>query len=107
MLCADVVEACWTDRSGEEQRASALLEDISPSGACLQFEAAVPLGVSLRWGSPKQEFVGEVRYCVYREIGYFVGVEFEPQSKWSKKAYKPQHLLDLERLVANTRKTQH
>src|ERR1035438_4115997 len=47
MLCADVVETCWTDRDGETQRASALLEDISPSGACLQLEMAVPLGVSL------------------------------------------------------------
>ena len=96
MLCADVVEARWTDKEGETQRANALLEDISPSGACLQFESAVPLGVALHWGCPKKEFVGAVRYCVYREIGYFVGVEFEPQSKWSKKAYTPQHLLDLQ-----------
>lgn len=99
MLCADVVEACWTNGDGQIQRASALLEDISPSGACLQFEMAIPLGVSLRWSCPKQEFVGEVRYCVYREIGYFVGVEFEPQSKWSRKTYKPQHLLDLQELI--------
>ena len=101
MLCADVVEACWTDSNGETQRANALLEDISHSGACLQFETAIPLGVRLSWGSPKQEFIGEVRYCVYREIGYFVGVEFDLRSKWSKKAFKPQHLLDLERLVTN------
>jgi hypothetical protein len=99
MLCADVVEATWTDNDGERQQANALLEDISPSGACLQFETPVPLGVHLTWGCPKQEFVGEVRYCVYREIGYFVGVEFEAKSKWSKKAYKPQHLLDLRQLV--------
>jgi len=104
MLCADVVEACWTDEKGETQRSSALLEDISPSGACLQLETAVPLGVTLRCEARKQEFVGEVRYCVYREIGYFVGVEFDPRSKWSKKAYKPQHLLDLERLVATAKK---
>ena len=104
MLCADVVETCWTDRDGETQRASALLEDISPSGACLQLEMAVPLGVSLRWGAPRQEFIGEVRYCVYREIGYFVGVEFDAQSKWSKKSYKPQHLLDLQRLMTAAKK---
>jgi hypothetical protein len=104
MLCADVVEACWTDLSGETQRASALLEDISASGACLQLESAVPLGVILRWAAHKQEFVGEVRYCVYREIGYFVGVEFGAQSKWSKKSFRPQHLLDLERLLTSTKK---
>ena len=104
MLCADVVEVCWTDKDGQTQRANALLEDISPSGGCLQFEMAVPLGVILNWGSPKQQFSGKVRYCVYREIGYFVGVEFEPQSKWSKKTYKPQHLLDLQQLVGTARK---
>jgi hypothetical protein len=104
MLCADVVEACWTDKDGETQRANALLEDISPSGACLQLETPVPTGVNLRWGVSKQEFAGEVRYCLYREIGYFVGVEFDPRSKWSKKAFKPQHLLDLERLVTTRKK---
>jgi hypothetical protein len=104
MLCADVVEAFWTDSSGEQQRANALLEDISTSGACLQLEVAVPLGVTLTWGAPKQEFTGEVRYCVYREIGYFVGVQFSPGSKWSRKTYKPQHLLDLQRLAAGAKK---
>ena len=104
MLCADVVEACWTDEHGQTQRANALLEDISASGACLQFETAIPLGVILRWGCPNREFFGEVRYCVYREIGYFVGVQLEPQSKWSKRAYKPLHLLDLQEMVGTARK---
>lgn len=103
MLCADMVEASWTDPGGDKQCANVILEDISPSGACLQFENAVPLGVNLTWGGRHQEFVGVVRYCVYREIGYFVGVEFEAQSKWSKKAYKPQHLLDLKRLLSGSR----
>ena len=104
MLCADVVEACWTDEHGQTQRANALLEDISASGACLQFETAIPLGVILRWGCPNREFFGEVRYCVYREIVYFVGVQLEPQSKWSKRAYKPLHLLDLQEMVGTARK---
>ena len=99
MMCADVVQASWTDQYGQVQQADALLEDISPRGACLQFETAVPLGVTLRVACPKHEFVGEVRYCTYREIGYFVGLEFEPQSHWSRKAFKPRHLLDLQQLV--------
>ena len=105
MLCADVVEARWTDKDGQTRRANALLEDISPSGACLQFEMAVPTGVNLRWGGARQEFVGQVRYCVYREIGYFVGVQFEAQSKWSEDVYKPLHLLDLQKLVETAKKS--
>ena len=103
MLCADMVDAGWTGEDGGKQKASALLEDISPSGACLQFETAVPLGVQLHWVCGDQEFTGVVRYCAYREIGYFVGVQFEPQSKWSKKAFKPQHLLDLGKLARKAR----
>jgi hypothetical protein len=104
MLCADMVEVCWKDDTGRKRRAVGLLEDISPSGACLQLETAVPLGVEITWESPKREFTGCVQYCVYREIGYFVGVEFDSKSKWSKKAYRPQHLLDLQRLMGNAKR---
>ena len=104
MLCADMVEILWKDRSGKKCRATALLEDISSYGACLQLETPVPLGVEIGWDAPAQFFAGYVRYCVYREIGYFVGVEFSKSSRWSKRTYAPQHLLDLEQLAANAQK---
>ena len=104
LLCADMVEVRWKDRSGDQQGTTAILEDICVSGACLQVEAPIPLGVEILWDQPKQRFQGYVRYCVYREIGYFVGVEFDASFKWSKKAFKPQHLLDLETLVALSKK---
>ena len=100
MLCADMVEVHWRDRSGHQQGTTAILEDISASGACLQVEEPIPLAVEVRWAQSRQVFQGYARYCVYREIGYFVGVEFDPSFKWSKKAFKPQHLLDLQSLVA-------
>ncbi len=99
MLCADVVEVGWKDHRGRKKKTTGLLEDISPSGACLQLDSPVPLGAPIQWQSSRHEFTGSVRYCVYREIGYFVGVEFEPQSKWSKKTYRPRHLLDLKKLM--------
>ena len=99
MMCADMVEVYWNERSGKRNTATALLEDISTSGACLQLERPVSLGVEMRWVSPHQEFRGNVRYCVYREIGYFVGVEFQHSSRWSKKTFTPQHLLDPQTLV--------
>ena len=90
----------WKGRAGSAQRTTAILEDISSSGACLQVEEPIPLGVEIHWDQPRQKFRGYVRYCVYREIGYFVGVEFDASFKWSKKAFRPQHLLDLQTLVA-------
>lgn len=103
MLCADMVKVSWKDALGKRRRTIGLLEDISPSGACLQMENAVPPGTEIRWTCPKQDFSGHVRYCVYREIGYFVGVEFEEDSRWSKSTYKPQHLLDLRQLVSKAK----
>jgi hypothetical protein len=105
MLCADMVEIEWRDQAGRKWHAGGLLEDISESGACLQVESAIPLGAEIRWEGPRKHFEGEVRYCVYREIGYFVGVEFYSDSRWSKKDYQPQHLLDLRRLVERAKKS--
>ncbi len=80
--------------------ATAILEDISESGsACLQSELPIPLGVEVRWTAPGQAFPGYVRYCVYREIGYFAGVEFDASFKWSKNAFQPDHLLDPQSLL--------
>jgi PilZ domain len=99
MMCADMIDVCWRDGAGKARRATGLLEDISRSGACLQMESAVPLGAEVRWHTGQQEFSGTVRYCVYREIGYFIGVEFALGTRWSKQIYKPPHLLDV-RLTA-------
>jgi hypothetical protein len=104
MMCADMVEVRWEDEERQPRQALALLEDISEYGACLQLENAVPLGIKMEWDCPKQSFSGLVRYCVYQEIGFFVGVEFSDACRWSKKTFKPLHLLDLERLVERRRK---
>ena len=99
MLCADMVDVQWKDKAGRIRKGVANLEDISLSGACLQFDQPIPLQTDLRISYPKGELTGKVRYCVYREIGYFLGVEFEPGCKWSQRHFKPQHLLDPRRLV--------
>ena len=99
MLCADMVEVCWKEPAGRKCKSTALLEDISPSGMCLQFEIPVSIGTHVDVHCPGDRLAGVVRYCVYREIGYFVGIELEPSSRWSRQQFEPQHLLDLEELV--------
>ena len=103
MMCADMLQVSWRDTTGQEGAATALLEDICASGACLQLELPVPLASEIRWASPKQEFQGRVRYCIYREIGYFVGVEFSSDVRWSSRRFRPRHLLDPQRLLARTK----
>jgi hypothetical protein len=99
MMCADMVEVSWKDPAGKRRRTMALLEDISASGACLQLETPLPAGVEVIWTAQSQDFQGRVRYCLYREIGYFAGIEFSPVSKWSKTAYHPQHMFDPRQLL--------
>ena len=99
MMCAELVEVRWKGKSGHFRKATAILEDISLSGACLQFDAALPLKTNVMISYPKGELEGCVRYCVFREIGYFVGVEFAPECRWSQTQFRPQHLLDLRQLL--------
>jgi PilZ domain len=94
MLCAEMVDVQWKDKSGRTRKGVANLEDISLSGACLQFDQPVPLHSDLRISYPKGELLGTVRYCVYHEIGYFLGIEFGPGCKWTEGEFQPQHLLD-------------
>lgn len=100
MLCADLVDIQWKDKNGRIRRAVANLEDISLSGACVQVDSPIPTETKLRISYPKGELQGRVCYCVFREVGYFLGVEFEPGYRWSLLQFKPQHLLDPRRLVS-------
>lgn len=98
-MCADLVEIEWHDKDGQRQQTVANLEDISALGACLQVEAEIPLRTIIRMTVMKNEYVGELRYCVFREFGYFLGVQFMPGVKWNSRAFKPLHLFDPRRLM--------
>lgn len=102
MLCADLVDVQWKDQTGRTRKAMANLEDISVSGACLQLDAPLPLQTMAAIVYPKGRFTGKVQYCVYREIGYFIGIQFEAGCRWTQRQFKPQHLLDPRRLVARS-----
>ena len=94
MMCADLVDVRWKDKSGRSRRAVANLEDISLSGACLQVDVQIPLTTVVRISYPHGEFTGVVRYCQFKEIGYYLGIQFEDGCKWSKTSFRPMHLLD-------------
>ena len=103
-MCADMVDVCWKDAGARSRRSTALLEDISQHGTCLQLERELPLGTVITIEVGKVRLTGTIRYCVFREIGYFLGVEFEQDSEWSQEKFQPQHLLDLEKLVKRAAK---
>lgn len=99
MLCAELVKIEWRDLSGRRCVRTAHLEDISLSGACLSLETAVIRGssVTIRYGDG--ELKGAIRYCLYRDGSYFLGIELAEDCKWSSSHFKPKHLLDPRSLV--------
>lgn len=95
-LCSDLISVL---QDGSEQTAAAILEDVSPSGACVQLEAPIPVDAKLRLVVSNLDLRGNVRYCRHQKgEGYFVGVEFESGMKWSPNEYRPAHLLDPRKL---------
>jgi hypothetical protein len=105
MLCADLICVHWKDQSGRAQKSMANLEDISLSGVCIQMDNPLPPDTAVRITSDKVEFEGTARYCVFRETGYFIGVQFESGCTWSQRQFRPKHLLDPRKLMAvNTKR---
>jgi hypothetical protein len=94
-----MLEIRWKDGRGRTRQTTALLEDIAIHGACLQLDRALPLDTMVTLEHARGEMCGVVRYCIYQEIGYFIGIQFTPDSEWSRSKFTPQHLLDLEELV--------
>ncbi len=94
-LCADLIKIIWTDESGGKQKELVVLEDISPNGACLQVEHPIKVGIPISLLYPDGRYYGRIRYCVFQDTGYFVGVEFDPGYEWSKRQFMPSHLLEL------------
>lgn len=99
LMCADLIDVEWRDAEGRIHQTVANLEDISSMGACIQVDTEVPLRTTVQLRTGKSELTGEVRYCVFREFGYFLGVQFPPGVKWNTRAFKPMHLFDPRELL--------
>jgi len=89
-LCSDLVAV---QLENPDQTLVANLEDISPSGACLEMQEPVPTDATLVLNCSNCRLRGKVRYCAFRQSGYQVGLKFM-ECKWSKQQYVPKHLLD-------------
>lgn len=94
LWCSDLVHV-WGRHGGRWKRLGvAVLEDISPSGACIQLESPLQRGDAVRLKHDAWLVEGEVRYCNYRDEGYFVGIELTGSHKWSQEQFRPKHLTD-------------
>src|SRR2546430_17619726 len=90
MLCADLVDIRWTDKTGRGHKVTALLEEISASGACVQLNGPLPNNTLARICHARGQLQRCVKDCVYRDIGYSVGLQFHPERNGSRKEFQPQ-----------------
>lgn len=81
---AQTVEAAWKDPAGRSHPLTALLADISVSGASLRTPRPVQVGTAITFTFQNQELTGKVRHCVLRKPDYVVGMEFGPGCRWSR-----------------------
>ena len=91
-LCSELIKVRLEDAGRAEL--TAILEDISPSGACLQTEEPLALGARVCLMCRRRRLRGTVKYCVRNEIGYFSGVQFDAGHKWSRQLFEPRHMLE-------------
>jgi len=92
-LCADLVKVQWKEESGTTQSEWAILEDISPSGACLEIEKLIAPGTAVSLQFSNDQCQATVKYCKCDEVKYLLGVQFEQGYRWSRRKFKPQHLI--------------
>ena len=91
-LCAELVKVRVQDEAGLREE-TCNLEDISPSGACVQLEAAAQTGADIELTCAQCSLRGKVRYCVSSPLGYDVGIAFDQRKSWSPQRFKPKHIL--------------
>ena len=94
-MCSELVKLVTVRADGPPAETVANLEDISPSGACVQIEAAIGVGTDIEIVCSTCRLKGKVRYCRFVEISYEVGVEFQPRAAWDRRQFVPDHLLDV------------
>jgi hypothetical protein len=98
LLCSDLVQLLWTGSNGAKHREIVILENLSRAGVGLFMGVAVPAGTPVQLIANDLPLNGRIQHCVFRENGYIVGLELDPDSQWAQEPgseFIPQHLLDV------------
>ena len=98
LLCSDLVQLLWRDANGAPRREIVILENLSLAGVGLFMGVPVPEGTAAQLVANDLKLSGQIKRCLFRENGYVVGMELDPDSKWAQepgKEFLPEHLLDV------------
>jgi PilZ domain len=94
-LCAELLMVSWLEADGHSRTEWGTLEDISATGACLHLEQSIPAETKVTLHYPRGKYEGQVKYCTVQQIGYSLGIAFDPGYRWSKLDFQPAHVLEL------------
>ena len=105
LLCSDLVTLLLHGPRVATRELTAVLEEISVHGACVQLEDAIPLETSVRFlfarSAGGNDLTGTVIRCAQQPgLGYFAEIQFSPGCTWSPELYRPMHLFDPRDLAA-------
>jgi hypothetical protein len=97
-LCADLVKIQWNPAQGSSRCEWAILEDISASGACFGMDEPIPPDTVVSLQFDTEHCQARIIYCRFDHVKYLLGVEFEQGYKWSRRRFKPEHLIQFRML---------
>lgn len=94
-LCSDLARISWTDTAGTEHVETAIIDDLSAQGACVQIECDVAPGTRVRLSFPARDYEAVVRHCAHQPpLGYIAGLQFPQGSDWPDNCYEMRHRFD-------------
>ena len=100
-LCSERVSIICSDRDGWCHSIRGNLEEIEEGSALILADGPILPGKKVRICSGRTQLRGTVGACEHHDLlGVFVEVQFEPDSQWSERKFKPRHLLRLTSRVA-------
>lgn len=92
LLCSDLTQISWLDQAGRRRAEVAILENVSRTGLGLFCGVMVRQGAAIEVVTGDKRLQGTVSNCEFRENGYLVGVELDPESNCE---VSPEHILDV------------
>ena len=94
-FCSEQVSVVCSDLGGWWHTVPANLEEIDEWSATVLSEASISKGKHVRILCASNQLRGVVTACEKDELGFFIDVKLDPDSRWSERWFTPQHFLKL------------
>ncbi len=94
LLDSDLILISWKESAGRVKQL-ANVEDVSLNGLGVVMDQLLPLHTKVTISYGEEELTGVVRHCHALENGYFVGIEFDQESRNSTAHFQPDLLIRL------------